>query len=479
MAAGSSTAFPLQSVSAVQLRSLCQALWGWDLCSDCRAARPNSLQRCREGSCPWSQRSERLELFFDLYRDLTSSYVPDFFGDEDQALRSHEDLLDIIRLVGRNGAMLSRDECRHVYFATRSNNPHYLNLNAVHQDEQSPVPRSDQERAFDLASRVMTMVGVGCHDRDQDDHDAAFSGDGDEHGRRLLPPHFLWSPEKPLQVALADSFPTRVHPSLQDNDAQSKTIKSRLTAVNLTKIARLKMQGTSDLQHHLRLDQATGTVHVFHYTSVLKEHLLATKPLGLTTKSHSPEAADQEKTAQHTSGMVCLPRSLALETLYTMQLLFPRDDKSQALLRNLVSKHGFDPDCLRFGTAPFESRLPSSLFGNMTKAHQRRDEGDRDNIDSVTATATAARMLLDEKPQALRYPVWGSRLMDLFDEIENPKPRGALDAWLERRSKSRHVMLVTLAGVATAVVLGLLSLCVSIFQTWIAWKQWKAQEGTS
>jgi hypothetical protein len=136
----------------------------------------------------------------------------------------------------------------------------------------------------------------------------------------------------------------------------------------------------------------------------------------------------------------CLPRELALETLYTLQLLFPPGGNSQAMLRNLVSKHGFDPDSLRFGTAVFES----SPY---------------------------------ERKRALCFPVWGTRLMDLYDEIENPKPRGRLDVWLERRSKSRHMMLATAVGVFAAVILGLLGLCVSILQAWIAWQDWKGSNG--
>ncbi|KAK3395008.1 hypothetical protein B0H63DRAFT_408293 [Podospora didyma] len=437
-ATASSSAFPLQGVTIFQLRALCQVLWDWDLCEDCQNPRNSPLQQCRAAQCPWGQRSERLEPFFDLYRDVTGSYVPDFFGDEDQALRNHQDLSDIILLLRQKGATLSRNECKYDYFTSRGN-------------DETTIPQSDQDRAFDLVARVMTMAKVNSSEYDQDD-DVVFTSrdEEDQQGQKLLSPPFIWPPEKSLQMALADSFPVRVHPSLQDNDSQAKNIKARLTAVNLTRIARLKIEGTNDLQHHLRLDQATGVVQVFHFTSVLKEHLLATKP-DVNRRRRSNDSDGQEKAPSS-----CLPRPIALETLYSIQLLFPRDEKSQALLRNLVSKHGFDPDCLRFGTAPFECRAPLP---------RRPSDG------VITET------VVDEKHQALRYPIWGSRLMDLFDEIENPKPRGLLDAWLERRSKSRHVMLATLAGVAAAVLLGLLSLIVSVFQAWVAWQQWKSQNG--
>jgi len=64
-------------------------------------------------------------------------------------------------------------------------------------------------------------------------------------------------------------------------------------------------------------------------------------------------------------------------------------------------------------------------------------------------------------------------LMDLYDEIENPKPRGILDTWLEQRSKARHVMLATLIGVIMAVALGIIGLIVGIIQAWISYQAWK------
>lgn len=103
------------------------------------------------------------------------------------------------------------------------------------------------------------------------------------------------------------------------------------------------------------------------------------------------------------------------------------------MLRSLVSKQSLDPDCLRFETV----------------IRRADDEND------------------------IKYQYWGSRLMDLYDEIENPKPRGLLEKWMERKSGARYVMMATLAGVMIAVVLGLLGLVVSIFQAWVGYQQWK------
>lgn len=103
------------------------------------------------------------------------------------------------------------------------------------------------------------------------------------------------------------------------------------------------------------------------------------------------------------------------------------------MLRSLVSKQNLDPDCLRFETL-------------MTRSDDEND---------------------------IKYQYWASRLMDLYDEIENPKPRGLLEQWMERKSGARYVMMATLAGVMIAVVLGLLGLAVSIFQAWVGYQQWK------
>ena len=115
-------------------------------------------------------------------------------------------------------------------------------------------------------------------------------------------------------------------------------------------------------------------------------------------------------------------------------ILFPDDQTSQSLLRTLVSKHGFDPDITRvFDTRSFQKQATEEI----------------------------------------QYRYWGSRLLDLYDELENPTPRGVLEKYIERRSGARHVMMATLAGVTIAVILGVFGLAVSIFQAWVGWQQWQ------
>ena len=83
-----------------------------------------------------------------------------------------------------------------------------------------------------------------------------------------------------------------------------------------------------------------------------------------------------------------------------------------------------------------------------------------------------------ENEKEIRYIYWGDRLMDLYEELQDPKPRGIYH-WLQERSKGRHVMMATIAGVIFAVVLGLLSLAVGILQTWFAYQQWKHPNNAS
>jgi hypothetical protein len=396
----SQTVFPLQLTTTGDLKVLCQVLWSWELCDACLDATPKAPPRrgVAPCSCPWGQRAERLEPFFDFYRRTTRPYVPDFFGENGQAIRNHQDLRDIIKVIKQQGVEQSRESCMREYFCLRA------------EGKESSVPGSDQNRAFELAARIMTMTSLSC---DNGRESSPSEANWDVEEKQVDAPQ-TWPEVDTLSATMHELFVSRIHPSLQSSDSQSSVIRQNLTATNLKRIAALRIEGTDNLRDHLDLNTTTGVVQIFHHTSFLKEHLLATK--------HEPYLPP-------------IPRLLALETLCSLQLLFPSEPSSQALLRNFVSKQGFDPDCLRFGTAPFELR--------------------------------------GEKEWAMRFPTWGSRLMHLYDEIENPKPRGRIEAWLERKSKSRHIMMATMVGVLTAVLLGLFGLCLSIFQTWIAWQQWK------
>lgn len=129
-----------------------------------------------------------------------------------------------------------------------------------------------------------------------------------------------------------------------------------------------------------------------------------------------------------------IPRQIALDALDSMQkILFPFDSDSEQILRKLVSKESFDPDCLRYDSAIY------------------RREGEEDTS----------------------YNYFGGRLVDLFKELEDPSPRGILEKWFQRKSSARYMMMATLVGVIIAIVIGILGLAVGVFQAWVAYEAWK------
>lgn len=63
--------------------------------------------------------------------------------------------------------------------------------------------------------------------------------------------------------------------------------------------------------------------------------------------------------------------------------------------------------------------------------------------------------------------------MDLYEELENPRPRGWMNTWLQRKSGARYMMKATIIGVAIAIILGIASLAVGGYQAWISYQQWQ------
>jgi hypothetical protein len=130
-----------------------------------------------------------------------------------------------------------------------------------------------------------------------------------------------------------------------------------------------------------------------------------------------------------------LARQLALEALDSVQkILFPiADRKCKSLLRSLTTNASFDPDTIRFES---------------------------------TSVRNADEM-------EVQYYYFGARLAHLYEAVENPKPRGWVEKWIQRKSSARYVMMATLAGVLIAIILGIASLGVSSYQAWIAYQQWQ------
>ncbi|KAK8103210.1 hypothetical protein PG984_016356 [Apiospora sp. TS-2023a] len=150
----------------------------------------------------------------------------------------------------------------------------------------------------------------------------------------------------------------------------NRVLKS-LKARRLRKVGKLTFEATNNLNDHLKLDKKRGAIKLFRHSAFLKEQLLASRSALTRTTSSGFEGR--------------LSRHYALEVLHSIQdVLFPPDVKSQAFLRSLISEQEMDPDCTLYNNSEYEL------------------EGEDD----------------------VSYQWLGPRLMDLYEELENPTPRG-------------------------------------------------------
>ena len=126
-----------------------------------------------------------------------------------------------------------------------------------------------------------------------------------------------------------------------------------------------------------------------------------------------------------------LPRQIVLEVQDSLQyILFPLSHgKSKKLLLSLIKHASFDPECKNWD------------FTSIRRSEET----------------------------VVPYHYFGSRLVDLYEELENPKPNGWLQELIERKSGARYVMLATLY----ALFIGTMGLGVAILQTYFTYQAWK------
>ncbi|KAG8675807.1 hypothetical protein FPOAC2_01885 [Fusarium poae] len=233
-----------------------------------------------------------------------------------------------------------------------------------------------------------------------------------------------WKEDVPLSKYIQDSFPLGNHNVLSYNTSELfADVKRQLRAVNLKRRLKITIRATSDIRNHLLFDRRNSVLEIYHYTSFLKEQLRVTRDLG---DCSSPSSSLKKGV---------LPRQLVLEILDSLQgTLFPLSDpKSKKLARSLIKNCSFDPDILNFE------------FSSVRRVGE----------------------------ESVPYIYLADRLADLYNELETPQPRSWLQRSMQRKSGARHVMMATLIGVAIAIILGIVSLAVSSYQTWIAYQAWK------
>lgn len=130
------------------------------------------------------------------------------------------------------------------------------------------VINPEKVRSFQLAASIATMCN--CIGQDWEDP---------RYGDSALGSMRRWECDESLESFLNEAFPREEHKALQLGGRKGEAIRRKLTAVNLRTIGNIEVQGTHDLRNHLRLNDWEGKVRVkiFHHTSFLRQHLLASK----------------------------------------------------------------------------------------------------------------------------------------------------------------------------------------------------------
>jgi hypothetical protein len=217
--------WPLERVPDLVEEELCKILWNWEECNDCEQ-KPG----CVKSYCVWQRRKD-FEVFFKLYKEAAIWSVPE----ERPALRDHQDLLNIVRLLKINPDT-TRRELIQEHFSTYGN----------------PLPdEEEQGRVFDLAVKVMTTVE--CN---------PFS---------LIGQPKIWKEDESLRKAITRFFP--LTDCINLHDVVEYRTRNTLRASRLKRLHGLDFEGTDHLNEHLLLDTEKMVLKVYHHTAFLKEYL--------------------------------------------------------------------------------------------------------------------------------------------------------------------------------------------------------------
>jgi hypothetical protein len=180
---------------------------------------------------------------------LTASYDPDLGPGKLAALQTHENLFDIIQQLKMNPDTTRAELAENIFGTSPVNAP----------------PIEDQERAINLAVKVMVMVNCSAERQ---------SSGLLEHGAYQI----TWRGDVTFSQFVHDIFPKTNNPTINSDDSKPPLdMKSALMARRLQKLIGLKLRPTDDLRRHLKMDRIENSIDIYHHTAFLKEHLRLTK----------------------------------------------------------------------------------------------------------------------------------------------------------------------------------------------------------
>ena len=224
-------------------------------------------------------------------------------------------------------------------------------------------------------------------------------------------PPISWRSNVTATAFASEVFPHESPGSLASilGDTKLSDLLRSLAASKLAK-AGFELEPTDDLRSHLTMD-CSGNRKVVRVF-------------------HCSAALKEMLSASQPDGSRCLiPRLLAFEVLHTLyDVLFP-DDRSETL----IPKYNLDSDLLRYEVTQY----------------RRKDDPEVD------------------------HTYFGTRLKEIYDEMQSPTPRDDWANWIQRHSAPRYMFMATMIGVFIAVIIGILGLGISGFQAYVSYQQWK------
>ncbi|KAG4273760.1 hypothetical protein FPRO04_01401 [Fusarium proliferatum] len=251
----------------------------------------------------------------------------------------------------------------------------------------------------------------------------------DSAAQEWHPANFVLGGYRPISWLSQESFVSFIERSIPRAPDQSCNRfediighKSKFKAWKLKKRLGIRFLPTNDLSCHLLFNDKDNTLYLFHQVAYLKAHL----------EQFQSQASPLDITALESLGRGTLPPQLLFETLHSLQdILFPlTDHRSEKILRNLISRNGFDPECCEY---------------------------DGYNVFH----------------KGVRYMYWGERIARLYELAKRRPPKNKLERWFDRRSTDGNAFSIALLAVGISILVEIVTILMSGFQSWIAWMAWK------
>ncbi|KAI0142902.1 hypothetical protein GGR57DRAFT_508502 [Xylariaceae sp. FL1272] len=283
------------------------------------------------------------------------------------------------------------------------------------------------ENALDVAASIILAVYI------------THNTNSIEPGRSKI----QWHESETIEALIKKAFPI----TTASTEEPFTTVKpSKLRALYFESHANIKIQWTEHLYDHLQLSTSdeSKTLKVFQLPCMLEA------ALGVLRNTKPDENDQNESVSVHYS------EGFLLETLMTIQLLFPTQDKKRLRDRTSNTRKWF-PSWLR-SKSSFEN-LDAHLFSPFVPEGQYQ------------------RPLTNRRELYERYPHWGLRLHMLLEEVDDPTPLSWVGRWSERRKSARHSFWVTFVAFVIAIVFGLVATVLGGIQVWISYCQWQGEAG--